>query len=99
MEIGYGRGGVQGGHVMRRAAELGAAASSWTGGQGGAVPGCLGTASSGAAVSTEIEQGGWASQWAAARPGKALALWASLKVEAGFSPWPFKKHFSILIFL
>jgi hypothetical protein len=43
---------------MRRAADLGAAASSQTGGPGGAVAGHLGTASSGAAVSTEIEQGG-----------------------------------------
>jgi hypothetical protein len=74
---------------MWRAAELGAAASSRTGGQGSAMAGHLVTASSGAAVSMEIEQGGWADQWAMARPGKASAWWASFKVEVGFSPWPY----------
>jgi hypothetical protein len=51
----------------------------------------LGTASSGAAVSTETEQGGWADQWAAAGPGKDSPWWASIKVEAGFGPWPIEK--------
>jgi hypothetical protein len=84
---------------MRRAAEMGTAASSRTEGQGGAVAGCLGTASSGAAVSTEIEQGGWAGQWTTAGPGKAPAWWASFKVEGGFGPWPFiKKTFCNSIF-
>jgi hypothetical protein len=62
---------------MRWVAELGAAASPRTGGQGGAVAECLGTASSGATVSTEIDQGGWAGQWVATGPGKTSSWWAS----------------------
>jgi hypothetical protein len=71
--------------------ELGTAGSSRIGGQGGAVAGCLGTASNGAAVSTETEQGGWADQWAVAGLGKDSPWWASIKVEAGFGPWPIEK--------
>jgi hypothetical protein len=45
---------------MWRAVEFSPAVSSRTGGQGGAVAGCLSTASNGVAVSTETDQGGWA---------------------------------------
>jgi hypothetical protein len=47
---------------MRTAAELGVTVSLRIGGQGSAVAGCLGTVSSDAAISTEIEQGAWARQ-------------------------------------
>jgi hypothetical protein len=51
-------------------------------GQGGAVAGHSGMVSSGTAVSTDTGQGGQDGQWAMAGPGKALAWWASFKVEA-----------------
>jgi hypothetical protein len=64
-------------------------------GQGGAVAGHLGMASSGTVVSTESGQGGKDSQWAAAGPSKASPWRASFKVEAGFNPSPYmyKKTF------